>query len=218
MQMTILNNLRTEGFDYVKALADIIEQKHLAQLSGNESEANRLWAEQTVVEIHQQFIKMYTLLTDGEYYDAWCLAAQIEVDIRFLSINSQKMYDYVKDLGETIRQLQILFPYRVFASYVMDIKQERCSICGKVRSIRGFCGHREGRVYNGELCCNVVEKADFKGVDIVLNPVNKFSVLFPSSSNGMLDEYDYSNVINLMLCWKSPFQHWEIKVPNTNPE
>ena len=158
MQMTILNNLRTKGFNYANALTDIAQQKQIAQSSGNEPEANRLWAEQTVVEIHQQFIKMFSLLTEGKYYDAWCQAAQIEVDIRFLSKNSQEMFDLVKDLGEIIRQLQILYPYKVFASYVMDIKQESCSICGKVRSIRGFCGHRVGRVYNGELCCNVVEK------------------------------------------------------------
>ena len=206
----MLTNLRSEGFDYAATLADIAKRKEQAKSSGNEPEANRLWAEQTVVKIHQDFVKMFALLIEGKYYDAWCQAAQIEIDMRFLSKNSQEMFDNVKDLGETIRQLQILYPYRVFASYVMDVKQERCSICGKLRTIRGFCGHRVGRVYNGELCCNVVEKADFKGVDIVFNPVNKYSVLFPSTEDGMCDEYDYSNVINLIQYWKSPFQHWEI--------
>ena len=108
-----------------------------------------------------------------------------------------------------VRQLQSLYPYRFFASYVMHVKAEKCSICGQNRSIRCFCGHRLGKVYNGELCCNIVTDAELKGIDIVENPVHKFSVLFPSDSEGRHDHYDYTLLEELMKVWSKPFQFWK---------
>lgn len=78
---------------------------------------------------------------------------------------SKESYDLVKALNETIHSSQSLYLYRVFASYIMNVKKEKCSICGKERLFRNLCGHRVGKLYNGELCCNEVIMAEPVGVD-----------------------------------------------------
>lgn len=208
----LLPSLRNDGCNYTAILAEVLSEKQDAQTAGDEIRANSLWAIQTVVEIHKQFVQMFEKLAAGKYYEAWCDAEQIEISLSNLARNSQEAYAVVHDLNRIIRQLQSLYPYRIFASYVMQIKKEKCSICGMDRSIRHYCGHRVGYVYNGEFCCNIVTEADFKGVDIVTNPVNKYSVLFPSDAEGQHDHYDYTLVAGLMKYWKSPFQSWQYEV------
>lgn len=210
----ILATLRNNGCDYAAALSAIKVQKLVAQSAGDEIYANQLWAAETIIEIHQQFVKTFELLKADQYYEAWCAAEQVEINIQNLARNSKEGFDNVKDINAMIRQLQSLYPYKIFASYVMHVKKEECSICGQERSIRHFCGHRVSKVYNGELCCNVVTEAELKGIDIVENPVHKYSVLFPSDAEGKHDYYDYTLVAGLMKYWVKPFQHWRYTIRN----
>lgn len=213
-KVTLLKNLRSEGCDYEAILHSLNEEKRTAQTDGDKPCANYLWALEQLVEIHKQFVGMYTLLRLAKYYEAWCVAAKVEISLHFLSSNSTEVFETVKDLGAMVGQLQSLYPYRVFASYVMEIKKEACTICGRERSIKHFCGHRVGRVYNGDLCLNEVKEASFKGVDIVENPVNKYSVLFPSVDGKQKDHYDYTLIAGLMNYWSRPFQHWSYEIKN----
>lgn len=205
----ILTKLRTDSYDYAAALSAIQAEKKTAQSVGDEIFANQLWATESIIQIHQKFVKTFELLRARQYYEAWCEAEQVELTILFLSRNSPDGFESVKDINAMVRQLQSLYPYRFFASYVMHVKAEKCSICGQNRSIRCFCGHRLGKVYNGELCCNIVTDAELKGIDIVENPVHKFSVLFPSDSEGRHDHYDYTLLEELMKVWRKPFQFWK---------
>lgn len=208
----LLPSLRNDGCNYTAILAEVLSEKQDAQTAGDEIRANSLWAIQTVVDVHEQFVQMYEKLAAGKYYEAWCDAEQIEIALYNLARNSQGAYAVVHDLNRIIRQLQSLYPYRIFASYVMHVKKEECSICGKERSIRNFCGHRTGKVYNGELCCNIVTEAELKGIDIVENPVHKYSVLFISDADGRKDHYDYTLVAGLMKYWSKPFQYWRYEI------
>lgn len=208
----ILAKLRSDGCDYDAAIGAIKSEKQAAQDAGDELYANQLWAAETIIKIHLQFVKTFELLKAGRYYEAWCEVEQVEINIQFLAYNSQEGLENVKDIYAMIRQLQSLYPYRLFASYVMHVKKEKCSICGKERSIRNFCGHRTGRVYNGELCCNIVTDTELKGLDIVENPAHKYSVMFPSDTEGRHDHYDYTLVQGLMQYWSKPFQLWKYVV------
>lgn len=208
----IMTTLRSDGCDYAATLSAIQAEKHVAQATGNETYANHLWVVEAIIEIHQQFVKTFELLKAKRYYEAWCEAEQVEITIQFLARNSQEDLEKVKDIYAMVRQLQSLYPYKLFASYVMQVKKEKCSICGQDRSIRNFCGHRIGKVYNGELCCNIVTDAELKGIDIVENPVHKFAVLFPSDSDGRHDHYDYKLVEGLMNFWSKPFQSWKYEI------
>lgn len=204
--------LRNDGCDYDAALNSVKAEKQTAQGVGDDVYANQLWVAESIIEIHQQFVETFELLRVERYYDAWCKAEQVEIMIQNLAHNSQEGFENVKDINAMVWHLQSLYPYKLFASYVMHVKKETCSICGQERSLRNFCCHRIGKVYNGELCCNIVTEAELKGIDIVENPVHKYSVLFISDAEGSHDYYDYTLLAGLMKYWSKPFQHWRYEV------
>lgn len=209
---TILATLRNDDCNYAAALSAVNSEKRAAQTVGDETYANQLWVAESIIEIHQQFVETFQLLKAEQFYNAWCKAEQVEIMIQNLVRNSQEGFENVKDINIMVRHLQSLYPYKFFASYVMHMKKERCSICGQERSIRHFCGHRIGKVYNGELCYNMVTDAELKGIDIVENPVHKYSVLFVSDAEGSHDHYDYTLLVGLMKYWNKPFQFWRYEV------
>lgn len=213
----LFGNLRNDGFDLHSALRDVEKELADAKNKKDVESANKLWAVHTVVDIHIGMIDVFNLLKSNEYYKSWCEAEQIKIKCINLKRNFPGVYPIVEDLYKCVIRLQSLYPYRIFSSYVIKINRESCSICGKARSLRADCGHRKGYVYNGELCCNIVEQWEFKGIDIVENPVHKYAVLFPVDKDGnQVDNYDYSLLSGLMQYWKSPFQHWIFKVKHTH--
>ena len=213
----ILEHLRDDGFSFQDTLKYVQQDLALSQNSGQEQQANKLWAIRTVIEIHYEFSVVFELLQQGEYYKAWCNAEQVELKCKVLHRNFSDVFMLVKDLYESIVRLQGLYPYAIFSSYVIRIKKECCSICNQTRSIRHDCGHRKGYVYNGHLCCNIVEDFDFMGIDIVDNPVNKYAVLFATSKDGEReDKYDYTLIEGLMKYWQKPFQHWTYNICHTH--
>ena len=121
----ILGKLRSDGCDYDAALDAIKAEKLTAQVSGDEKYANQLWVVETLIEIHQQFKETFKLLKAGQYYEAWHKAELVEINIQFLAHNSQEGFENIKDIFEMVRQLQSLYPYKAFASYVMHIKKRK---------------------------------------------------------------------------------------------
>ena len=57
------------------------------------------------------------------------------------------------------------------------------------------CGHTVGEIYGGNQCCRVVKDAEFVGVGMVENPVQKYSVAFVTGNDGeRKDQFDYKAV------------------------
>lgn len=45
----------------------------------------------------------------------------------------------------------------------------------------GIANIKPGQLYMGEMCCQIIEDAEFIGIAIVKNPIlKKYTVLFPS--------------------------------------
>ena len=213
----LLTHLRDDKCDYGASLDAVEEELKKAQQSPDESYANLLWAVRNIVNIHHEYVNTYHILEKEEYYKAWCNAEKVEICCKNLSRNFPDFFLLVKDIYECIINLQRLYPYQLFSSYAIIIKKEKCSICGKIRSLRNDCGHRRGYVYNGEMCCNIVEECELKSIDIVDNPLHKYAVLFTVDKNQeRRDNYDYSLVKGLMQYWKRPFQHWRYSIKNVH--
>lgn len=217
---TRLNNLaphiQEPGFKYDIELGNINKEITVAQQSGDEQQANRLWAIKSVVKIHKIFVEIFNLLKDADYYNTWCKAEEVEICCN----NLRRNFPYVTatdSIYNTITNLQALYPYKLFSSYEIIIKKERCSICNQVRSLRNDCGHRRGYVYNGKFCRNIVEECALKGIAVVDNPVHKYAVLFPTiDDNRQQDNYDYFLVESLMKYWQRPFQKWSYNIVHTH--
>ena len=66
----ILPLLNKVGCDYECLLSDIVTEKQKVQNSNNELVANYLWAEETIVKIFRDFVSVFNLLKQEEFYKA----------------------------------------------------------------------------------------------------------------------------------------------------
>lgn len=208
--------LTSTSIDYEKELEDVIIEKRAQQKALNESQANELWRVEKRIAVFNKYCRLFYLLTDEEYYKAWCLAEDIELSIGNLVFNFPEEKGLVSPIMAHIHKLQQLYPYRAFSSTEIVVKESVCTICGAKWSPRTHCIHQIRKVYNGEMCCREVTKADLIGISLVTNPEHKYAVLFPHDKDGkQTDQYDYSTVKGLMSVWKAPFQSWDYDVDIT---
>ena len=83
------------------------------------------------------------------------------------------------------------------------IKKVHCSICGKINTIRNHCEHQVGKIYMGEMCCNIVDDFEFLGMAIVKKPFDKYTVLFPEGKR-----YNYFMLDGLM----TRYSRWYVEI------
>lgn len=205
--------LTSSNIDYENELSDVIAEKRKQQGLLNENNANELWRIEKRITIFKLYRQLFQRLKDCQFYNAWCLAEEIEIAISNLSYNYPEEKSITSPILEHIHKLQQLFPYRSFSSTEIVVKEFECSICGAKQTPRNRCIHQVRRVYNGEMCYHIVSKAELLRVSFVTNPEHKYAVLFPSGADGkQIDNYDYSAVKGLMAIWNTPFQSWTYSV------
>lgn len=180
-------------------ISPIKELKEKAIEAKDELLANALWCYETVFEIQQLFNRAFEYLKKAaissnelvdesdsqkskEYEKAWNELDQCDITISSLEkcfcIPNRSLKDYsIEKILIQIQLLQTLFPYRFFGSREMVIKEEKCSICGQVVSIRHPCGHIPGNLYCGQMCYREVTDVDLIGVSIVEKPFDKYSII-----------------------------------------
>lgn len=211
-----LNNKNTiVSSDVQKSILSLKEQ---AIKEKNEILANKLWYLDSIFNIQKMYIEMFNLLKNNIYDDyekAWNLIEQIDNTLCYHRNKSyyDKNFAHLQFINYIIKNIKPLFPYKLFSSREMIIKKERCSICGKTRSIRNNCGHKPGEVYMGELCCNIVEDAELKGFAIVENPEDEYTVLKIDDK-----KFNYEVLELLMRGLNSPYDRWDLIKAKINKE
>ena len=208
----ILKHILDKDFDFDATIKEVEELRLAYRKQGDEENANATWALKTILIIHRDFRRAYYLLKEKQYYEAWCLMEDIEISVDNLLRNCPGAVNAVKYINLMVRQLQGLYPYKVFMSTEILIKERTCSICGKKRMIRHHCGHYPGYVYNGEMCNDIVKAAALEGLALVFDPEHKYAVAFPSDENGRKDQYNYILLEEVMKSWKDPFNAWHYTI------
>lgn len=186
----------------------INNNKMLAVNEGNEDLANYMWCLNKIFKIQKNYISAYNLLKNKEFQDAWLLLDRIEIDIYLLSNNfdiSSDKYN-IEYILDRIHDFQKLYPYEYFISRESIIKSEKCTICGRKVGIRHSCGHKKGRLYNGELCLHKVTDFEFRGMVLVKNPFDKFAYIQIEDK-----EYNYGMIELLINELHSPYEKWHIE-------
>jgi hypothetical protein len=183
---------------------------------GDQDIAKKAWCYETVHEIQKNYLAAYFAMKEGRFYEGWCLLERVEIALNSLARHfSSPEGDIFKIqfLDKYVEQFQDLYPYRMFISPAFLQLEKECSICGGQVSIRNFCGHRKGEIYNGEMCIHVIKKAAFLEVSVVTNPVQKYSVLFLSDSETgkEVDHYNYKLVNYVITALGDPFDEWGIQ-------
>lgn len=176
---------------------------------GDEEQANVLWFLHEVSSARGTMVDAFQLMKDGKYKDAWLSLEHVELNIHWLKKNPfRPLPEFLCDeLEEQVRQWQQVFPYKVFGSPEFKIKREECSICGKSHNPWSGCTHEIGKVYGGRFCCRVIKDMEFISIALVLEPVQKYSVIVPTGENGE-DLSDYSLVKSIVDRVNGPFSRW----------
>ncbi len=175
--------------------------------------AKKVWVLQTIAKIHRDYLDAFTLLKSKEYYDGWCKLEKVEITISSLKkhFSYDKQQYFLWHIEKSIANLQVLFPYRLFASTEYVYKKVKCTTCNTVTSLRNPCGHIVGEIYNGEMCMRAVVEAEIIGIAVVENPGNKYSVMHRTDNDGD-DNLNYKAVDFLFKQVESPYQHWDLEV------
>jgi hypothetical protein len=195
--------LRTDILD------ELFELKITAVKQGDQQEAKNIWCLEQIYKVKKNFLTIYKLLVNKEFYHAWCELDRADIELYFL----RKHFDYsgnqynLEFIEQNIIQLKKLFPYQYFSSRESTVKTWRCSICSQIITLRNPCGHEVGEIYNGEQCFRSAEDIEFHGIAIVTNPFDKYAVLFLEGK-----EYNYAMLENLMKNWTNPYEKWVINV------
>lgn len=198
------------------ALKYLRDQKKQHQASKNEQLANRYFIYEECLEIQRTYQQAFSTLKQKKYYDAWCQLETCEIKILHLKkhLSQKELSDYKIDFIERlIGQYQSIYPYKLFLSPEIIETEKRCNICGQIVTIRKHCGHFPGDLYNGEMCCRIVEKAEFVGSALVKNPVQKYSVPFlvDPKTKEKVDHYNYHAVEYLAERLEQPYDDWALE-------
>lgn len=191
-----------------------IKKKYVEE--SKQEEAKKIWIYQTIIEIHKLYINSFELLKSKQYYQGWCQLERIEIAINGL----KKHFLYDKEqyklwqIEKSVHNLQVIFPYRLFASSELLKKKKKCSVCDSEISIRNFCGHIVGEIYNGEMCYRIVTEAEILGISLIENPGNKFSVMFMTDekTGEQIDQYNYDTIDYLFDHIEEPYENWDLEV------
>lgn len=211
-----LNKLHEKSYslkDFDKQLQNN-KKKYVEE--NNQEEAKLIWIYQTIVEIHNLYRKAFTLLQNKSYYEAWCQLERVE--ITFKGLKGHFLYDkeqyFLYKIEKSIKNLQVIFPYRLFGSAEIIKKKKKCSICNQEVSIRKPCGHEVGEIYDGEMCHRIVTEAEPLALSLVENPGNKYSVMFlqDEKTKQQIDQYNYDAIDYLFEHIKSPYERWDLEV------
>lgn len=211
-----LNALYLQSFSLEDLDHQLQIEKEEHVRAGNQEQAKQLWIYQTIIEIHTLHVNAFNLLKNRDYYQGWCQLERIEITFKDLKRHfsfDKKLY-YLWHIEKSVKNLQVLFPYRLFGSSELLKKKKQCSVCKQEISIRNPCGHTIGEIYNGEMCHRIVTECEVLGISLVENPGNKYSVMFltDEKTNEQIDQYNYDTIDYLFDLIISPYEQWDLEV------
>jgi len=144
--------------------------KRQAKVERDEDSTNAILCLECMAVGVEHELRMWLKLKDKEYDQGWneLITAQqaLEAAIRAHEIGGKMRLILHRLVGLE----RLLFPPHVFSSAGFIVRSAKCSICGGEYD---DCDHIAGRVYWGEFCSMVVERADLKEISIVDNPADK---------------------------------------------
>lgn len=205
----VRRNWRKRKTDW--AFDGIRKAKQKAVAADAEPAAKRFWVYEAILRLQDRYIDFYRKARERNFYRAWCSLEEAEITLLNLRAHCEIGDEFALALMQKlIPQFQDIFPYAAFFSPELVIRKRKCSICGKrVTALRG-CRHTKGEIYGGEICCHVIEAADFLAISIVTNPVQKYSVPFAiHEGTESQDNYDYGLVDYVISGLLTPFADWD---------
>ncbi|MEM6254366.1 MAG: hypothetical protein AAF821_15725 [Cyanobacteria bacterium P01_D01_bin.156] len=177
--------------------------------------SKEIWCLEKIIAIQKMYVFAFNQLKLEKYYEAWCCFENIEIALSQLFRHLDEKDDFfplVSFIKQHSFRYQSLFPYKTFISPEFTVKSRTCSVCNKNSSIRHPCEHKNGEIYDGEMCYQIWSGIEYVLLALVNSPVQKFCVTFltDSETEEKIDQYNYSILEYLMSCLQSPFHSWDV--------
>lgn len=136
-----------------------------------ENEANLLYCLDQTLKVLQLELKMLVSFKEDKMSAAWENLVNSQVILEIVVRNCSFDWKFLEKYSHKLNAYEkLLFPNMYFNSIGGIIKKSECSICGIAY---GDCTHLKGKLYMGELCCQIISEIDLEEVSIVDNPANK---------------------------------------------
>lgn len=135
---------------------------------------NDIFILKTYLELLKKYAEFWSQICDGVFPQSWDTLQDV-LDLlrlinRFTEFSKTLTFKF---LEKQVQALEILYPYRIFASIEVIYGRTECSICKK--SIDSFdCPHIAGELYRGRMAYGIVEGVkEVLSVSLVEHPANK---------------------------------------------
>ncbi len=154
------------------------EEIALATDSAIGNRRNQLFILSVYVKMLQEYLDFWGKIFKAEYPESWSSIQNILDLLRVLKkFNRDHETFNLKFIEEQVTGFEKLYPYKIFASTEMILKDVECSICGKdFYSLE--CDHLGGELYDGQMARGIVNKIDsVSAVALVENPKDKRCVM-----------------------------------------
>jgi hypothetical protein len=179
--VSIGSELQEEAIARVEGLQSKIEQYRKDAITQKDEEsANLAWIVGRFADGIHQFLSIWLHIKNDQMESAW--DALINAQGNLESALKLRHAEGLSRLNHNLHAIEkLLFPPCSFISSSILYGSTKCSICG---SEYGECDHVSGRLYMGEMCCQVVRNIlSVDHVAIIDDPEDK-RLRFPALVNG----------------------------------
>ncbi|HDU4042401.1 TPA: hypothetical protein RFN24_002016 [Klebsiella aerogenes] len=193
--------------EIIKAIDSIKKEKLNAIKYGDEEKANECWRVLKAFDLNVLYIRAFNNIKNKKYRDAWNELEQCEINYEFLNENSTETFlinTRSKFIIDKVLKWQSLYPYCLFISPGFKVGYYTCSICDHRVRPRSRCGHKKGKIYNGELCLHIAHDMEFLEVSIVSTPAQKYSVMHDDAT------LDFTLIQYISNILENAFEEWDL--------
>lgn len=149
----------------------------------NEEIANSSFVIKNYLKLLENYSKYWDYLGNRKYKETWNLLQNcIDNLINICRFSRERTLFDLNLWEEHLRELEKLYPYRVFGSSEMIKRNEVCSICG-LSITDPSCDHIPGQLYWGKMAKIIAGNIEFQAVALVKRPLDKRCIMEIAEDN-----------------------------------
>lgn len=179
---TYLNDLNfSEAALTIEKLDHVLKDSSDAFDNAEEQAINDLFLLKTNIKLLDCYKRFWEKIVQQEFSDSWNFLQDgldlLRILKKFLIEDAYKRVSFVE---HQFKELELLYPYKLFLSVSATCKLAECNLCGK--DIDSFeCEHQRGELYWGKLAHGIIHTVEqLDHVALVTNPADKRCVVIYS--------------------------------------
>jgi len=178
-----LSQLHDQNFEQAKSHISIFQnfvEKSESLLNNQHADNifNEFYLLKVLCSLLISYISFWQKISKSEFSESWVKLQDAQDILRVIfRLSSTSRLPLLEIIEKQCGELEKLYPYNVFMSTGMVIKEVECNICGK--SINSFdCEHIIGELYRGKMAQGrIKEIKELNHVALVEKPANKRCVV-----------------------------------------